>query len=146
MEINVRVTIELGNTVKEFLEMLMSTKATNIIEKKTEEFPCTPVSKIEKKEVLASKDTEKITVKEPEPMLKVEAVEDKKEETGAIPVTPKTYTLQELGNASKIVMDNGKREALVELLASFGVKALTQLDTSKYNEFANKLRELGGDI
>ncbi|WP_300620221.1 hypothetical protein [uncultured Fusobacterium sp.] len=146
MEINVRVTIELGNTVKEFLEMLMSTKATNIIEKKTEEFPCTPASKIGKKEVLASKDTEKIISKEFDPMLKVEAVEDKKVEAGTIPVTVKTYTLQELGNAAKIVMDNGKREDLVELLASFGVKALTQLDTSKYNEFANKLRELGGDI
>lgn len=145
MEINVRVTIELGNTVKEFLEMLLS-KTTNINEMKTKDFPCTPASKIGKKEVLVSKDTEKIISKEPEPIPKVEAVEDKKVETGTIPVTVKTYTLQELGNAAKIVMDNGKREDLVELLASFGVKALTQLDTSKYNEFANKLRELGGDI
>lgn len=131
MDINVKVTIELGNTVKEFLEMLMSTKATNIIEKK---------------EVLASKDAEKVTSKEPEPISKVEAIEDKKVEAGTIPVTVKTYTLQELGNAAKIVMDSGKREDLVELLASFGVKALTQLDVSKYNEFANKLRELGGEI
>lgn len=146
MDINVKVTIELGNTVKEFLEMLMSTKVTNIMEKKTEEFPCTPASKFEKKEVLASKDAEKVTSKEPEPISKVEAVEDKKVEAGTIPVTVKTYTLQELGNAAKIVMDNGKREDLVELLASFGVKALTQLDVSKYNEFANKLRELGGEI
>lgn len=131
MEINVKVTIELGNTVKEFLEMLMSTKVTNIIEKK---------------EVSASKGAEEVTSKEPDIMLKVEAVEDKKVETGTIPVSVKTYTLQELGNAAKIVMDSGKREDLVELLASFGVKALTQLDVSKYNEFANKLRELGGDI
>lgn len=134
MDINVKVTIELGNTVKEFLEMLTSMKTIKIVEKKAEELPCTPVPKVEEKSVS----------KEPTP--KIENVEDKKVETVTIPVAVKTYTLQELGNAAKVLMDNGKRGELVELLASFGVKALTQLDTSKYNEFVNKLRELGGDI
>lgn len=144
MDINVKVTIELGNTVKEFLEMLMSMKTVKIVEKKAEELPCTPIPKVEEKEISNLKVEEKSVPKEPTP--KIENVEDKKVETVTIPVTVKTYTLQELGNAAKVLMDNGKREELVELLASFGAKALTQLDTSKYNEFANKLRELGGDI
>lgn len=141
MKIEVNVLIDLSENTKDFLRTLLNpgaiasaeTVKTNVEKKKTIE----EKSKVEVKEV-----------KKAEPVVKeegVEVVETKSTET-AIPVTVKTYTLQELGNAAKVLMDNGKREDLVELLASFGVKALTQLDTSKYNEFANKLRELGGDI
>lgn len=141
MKIEVNVLIDLSENTKDFLRTLLNpgaiasaeTVKTNAEKKKTIE----EKSKVEVKEV-----------KKAEPVVKeegVEVVETKSTET-AIPVTVKTYTLQELGNAAKVLMDNGKREDLVELLASFGVKALTQLDTSKYNEFANKLRELGGDI
>ena len=141
MKIEVNVLIDLSENTKDFLRTLLNpgavasaeTVKTNAEKKKTIE----EKSKVEVKEV-----------KKAEPAVKeevVETVETKSTET-AIPVTVKTYTLQELGNAAKVLMDNGKREDLVELLASFGVKALTQLDPSKYNEFANKLRELGGDI
>lgn len=141
MKIEVNVLIDLSENTKDFLRTLLNpgaiasaeTVKTNVEKKKTIE----EKSKVEVKEV-----------KKAEPAVKeevVEVVETKSTET-AIPVTVKTYTLQELGNAAKVLMDNGKREDLVELLASFGVKALTQLDPSKYNEFANKLRELGGDI
>lgn len=141
MKIEVNVLIDLSENTKDFLRTLLNpgaiasaeTVKTNAEKKKTIE----EKSKVEVKEV-----------KKAEPVVKeevVEVVETKSTET-AIPVTVKTYTLQELGNAAKVLMDNGKREDLVELLASFGVKALTQLDPSKYNEFANKLRELGGDI
>lgn len=141
MKIEVNVLIDLSENTKDFLRTLLNpgaiasaeTVKTNVEKKKTIE----EKSKVEVKEV-----------KKAEPAVKeevVEVVETKSTET-AIPVTVKTYTLQELGNAAKVLMDNGKREDLVELLASFGVKALTQLEPSKYNEFANKLRELGGDI
>lgn len=141
MKIEVNVLIDLSENTKDFLRTLLNpgaiasaeTVKTNAEKKKTIE----EKSKVEVKEV-----------KKAEPVVKeegVEVVETKSTET-AIPVTVKTYTLQELGNAAKVLMDNGKREDLVELLASFGVKALTQLEPSKYNEFANKLRELGGDI
>ena len=141
MKIEVNVLIDLSENTKDFLRTLLNpgaiasaeTVKTNVEKKKTIE----EKSKVEVKEV-----------KKAEPAVKeevVETVETKSTET-AIPVTVKTYTLQELGNAAKVLMDNGKREDLVELLASFGVKALTQLEPSKYNEFANKLRELGGDI
>lgn len=141
MKIEVNVLIDLSENTKDFLRTLLNpgaiasagTVKTNVEKKKTIE----EKSKVEVKEV-----------KKAEPAVKeevVEVVETKSMET-AIPVTVKTYTLQELGNAAKVLMDNGKREDLVELLASFKVKALTQLEPSKYNEFANKLRELGGDI
>lgn len=143
MKIEVNVAIDLSENTKEFLKTLLnplvlsSGNPASIKNKPTGKKP-------QPEEEIKTEEAKKIEA--PSNDKKVEAVEDKKMETGTIPVSVKTYTLQELGNAAKIVMDSGKREDLVELLASFGVKALTQLDVSKYNEFANKLRELGGDI
>lgn len=141
MKIEVNVLIDLSENTKDFLRTLLNTgvvAATGSVK-----------TTVEKKKAVEEKAKVEVKeVKKAEPAVKeevIEVVETKSTET-AIPVTVKTYTLQELGNAAKVLMDNGKREDLVELLASFGVKALTQLDPSKYNEFANKLRELGGDI
>ncbi|UTW68639.1 hypothetical protein KHA80_14140 [Anaerobacillus sp. HL2] len=45
-----------------------------------------------------------------------------------------------------IKVDAGKREALVQLLQSFGVQALTALPKEQYGAFATKLREMGAKI
>ena len=43
-------------------------------------------------------------------------------------------------------MDEAKRSELMNLLAMFGVQALTELAPDQYGAFATKLRELGAQI
>lgn len=57
-----------------------------------------------------------------------------------------TYTIDELGKASALLMDAGKQQDLVNLLGQFGVQALTQLPESQYGAFATALRGLGAQI
>lgn len=64
----------------------------------------------------------------------------------AVPTSAPTYNMDQLAVAATQLMDAGKRNELLQLLASFGVQALTQLPTEQYGAFATKLRELGAKI
>lgn len=65
---------------------------------------------------------------------------------GTVPTTAPAYTLDQLGVAAQPVMDAGKGQELLGWLQQQGVGGLTQLDQSKYGEFATFLRSLGGRI
>ena len=64
----------------------------------------------------------------------------------AVPTTAPSYTKDQLAVASTQLVDAGRREALVQLLYSFGVQALTALPKEQYGAFATKLREMGAKM
>lgn len=57
-----------------------------------------------------------------------------------------TYTQQELALAATQLMDSGKQQDVLNLIASFGVQALTQLPQEQFGNFATALRTLGAKI
>jgi len=64
----------------------------------------------------------------------------------AVPTSVATYSMDQLAVAATQLVDQGKRDALLQLLSSFGAQALTQLPQEQYGAFATKLRELGAQI
>ncbi|GAB4272119.1 MAG: hypothetical protein Kow00111_25770 [Thermincola ferriacetica] len=67
-------------------------------------------------------------------------------QTGAVPTTTPTYTIEQLAVAATQLVDAGRREELVQLLQQFGVQALTALPKEQYGAFATGLRQLGAKI
>ena len=63
-----------------------------------------------------------------------------------VPTSAPTYDLNQLAVAATQLMDAGKQQDLMGLLASFNVQALTALPQQQYGAFATKLRELGAKI
>lgn len=63
-----------------------------------------------------------------------------------VPTTAPSYTMDQLAVASTQLVDAGRREELLQLLASFGAPALMQLPKDQYGAFATKLREMGAKI
>lgn len=64
-----------------------------------------------------------------------------------VPTAAPTYTIQELANAAKGILDAGNVEKLKALLTDqFGVKALTELAPERYGEFATAIRAMGAKI
>ncbi len=57
-----------------------------------------------------------------------------------------TYTQQDLALAATQLMDSGKQQDVLNLIASFGVQALTQLPQEQFGNFATALRTLGAKI
>lgn len=57
-----------------------------------------------------------------------------------------TYTQQDLVLAATQLMDSGKQQDVLNLIASFGVQALTQLPQEQFGNFATALRTLGAKI
>lgn len=64
----------------------------------------------------------------------------------AVPVTEKTYTLEDLQRASSTLVQAGKIQLLQGLLQEFNSLALTTLPAEQYGAFALRLRELGAAI
>ncbi len=64
----------------------------------------------------------------------------------AVPTSVQTYEMDQLAVAATQLVDANRREELVQLLAAFGVQALTQLPKQQYGAFATKLREMGAKI
>lgn len=65
----------------------------------------------------------------------------------AMPVaTAPAYTLDQISKAGAALVDAGKMEPLLSLLAKYGVQAITQLQPSQYGIFATDLRALGAQI
>lgn len=65
----------------------------------------------------------------------------------AVPVTKApTYTLDQIAKAGASLVDAGKMEQLLALLAKYGVQAVTQLQPDQYGVFATELRTLGAQL
>lgn len=56
------------------------------------------------------------------------------------------FAMEDLARAASQLMDAGKQQDLLGLLAQFGVQALTQLPTERYGEFATALRQMGAKL
>ena len=77
-------------------------------------------------------------------------------QTAAIPTTthaplptqtaPQTYTVQQLGQAARPLMENGRQQELIGLLAEFGVQSVAALPENRRADFAVRLRAMGGLI
>lgn len=63
-----------------------------------------------------------------------------------VPTSAPTYSFDQLALAATQLMDAGKQQDLLQLMASFNVNALTALPKDHYGAFATKLRELGAKI
>lgn len=64
----------------------------------------------------------------------------------AIPVAAPTFSMEQLAVAATQLVDAGRRQELVNLLAQFGVQALTTLPKEQYGNFATQLRAMGAKI
>lgn len=67
-----------------------------------------------------------------------------------VPVVPvaaaPSYSMEQIATAGAALVDAGKRDQLLELLARFGVQAVTQLQPAQFGVFAAELRALGAQI
>jgi hypothetical protein len=63
-----------------------------------------------------------------------------------VPTQAPSYDLNQLAAAAGQLIDAGKLSEVQQLLASFGVPALTNLPPQQFGAFATKLRELGAKI
>lgn len=58
----------------------------------------------------------------------------------------KSYTVEEISNAGASLVDQGKMTELCDLLARYGVQAITQLDPGTYPAFVADLKALGAQL
>lgn len=125
MEIKVNVNVEMGDRTFELFKELLGVLGGV---KKTSTAKDTPV-----KTAPAVKEQVTSTVEVP---------------TTAVPTAPAhTYTMQELGNAAKPIIDAGRSKEISALLQNkFGVKSLKELAPEKYGEFATAIRAMGANI
>lgn len=63
-----------------------------------------------------------------------------------VPTAAPAYTLEQLARAGASLVDAGKMDALLALLAKYGVQAVTQLQPDQFGVFATELRGLGAQI
>lgn len=63
-----------------------------------------------------------------------------------IPTAAPQYTLDMLANAGATLINAGKMNGVMAILAKFGVEALTSLTPDKYGAVALELRNLGAQI
>lgn len=67
--------------------------------------------------------------------------------TVAVPVaTAPTYDIDQIATAGAALVNAGKMEQLLALLAKYGVAAVTQLKSEQYGGFVTELRALGAQI
>lgn len=64
----------------------------------------------------------------------------------AVPTSAKEYTADDLARAAIPLLDAGGQQALLNLLAQFGVQGIPQLSKDQYGAFATALRGLGAKI
>lgn len=132
----IKVTVDLGEKTAALLGTFITALAGN-----------KPVS-VTVSGVPASKTTIKTpATSEVKTEVKSTAPVDTPTEAATVPTAAPTYTLIELGNAAKGIMDVGNVEKLKALLTDqFGVKALTELAPERYGEFATAIRAMGAKI
>ena len=111
-------------------------------------------AKVEEKATVEVEEKKEVAKKEDAPTQKLPTAPAKKEEAPAEVVTPlptKTaeYTAQDLQKIAAAWVNkdiDNNRVALVNLLASFEVKAITFLPKEKYGAFVQELKNLGADV
>lgn len=59
---------------------------------------------------------------------------------------PLTYTVQQLGLAARPLMEQGRQQELLALMAEFGVPSIAALPEGSRADFAARLRAMGGQI
>lgn len=91
--------------------------------------PVTPVTPVE-------------PVAQTQPATPVESVV----QTAQVPVSEKTYTLEDIQRASAALVQGGKIAQLQALLQQFNAISLAHLSQDNFGAFTLKLRELGADI
>jgi hypothetical protein len=130
----IKVTVDLGEKTAALLETFIAALSGN-------------------KSVSAEAPASKTTIKTPATQeVKTEIkptapVVETQPTEAVVPTTAPTYTLIELGNAAKAILDAGNVEKLKALLTDqFGVKALTELAPERYGEFATAIRAMGAKI
>ena len=64
----------------------------------------------------------------------------------AVPTAPPQYTCDMIAKAGATLVEAGKMNELLALLAKFGVEAVTSLDPAHYGAFATELRAMGASI
>jgi hypothetical protein len=67
-------------------------------------------------------------------------------QTGAPTTSAPGFTYDDLACAASALADAGKRQEVCNLIAKFGVQALTQLPKEQYGAFATALRQMGAQI
>ena len=67
-------------------------------------------------------------------------------QSGAVPVSQHTYSMDELARAAMTLMDKGGMAELQQLLAGYGCETLQQLPPEQYGNFATSLRGMGAQI
>lgn len=134
----IKVTVDLGEKTAALLETFIVALSGNKSVSVT--VPGVPASKTTIK-TPATQEV-KTVVKSTAPV-----VEDTPTEAATVPTAAPTYTIQELANAAKGILDAGNVEKLKALLTDqFGVKALTELAPERYGEFATAIRAMGAKI
>lgn len=63
-----------------------------------------------------------------------------------VPTSAPAYTMDQLAVAATQLMDAGRQQDLLNLLASFNTQSLMQVPQEQYGAFATKLREMGAKI
>lgn len=64
----------------------------------------------------------------------------------AVPTSAPTFTMEQISRAGTMLIDMGKMNDLMALLARHGVAAITQLKPESYGTVATELRALGAQI
>ena len=59
---------------------------------------------------------------------------------------PQTYSTQQLGLAARPLVEQGRQQELIALLAEFGVPSIASLPEPSRADFAARLRAMGGQI
>ena len=140
MDLNVNVIIASKDDVvllEDVLSKLGKGSYTGISQVVTPDIvqPVTPVETVA--------PTQPVTPVAPtQPVTPVETVA----QTAQVPVSEKTYTLEDIQRASAALVQGGKIAQLQALLQQFNAISLAHLSQDNFGAFALKLRELGADI
>lgn len=155
MEINVNINAnkDLTDAIVKFsdaLELLAKEGIGNVLYKNDlveqiarevkNEIPVNPIGTVQKDEELVQAKTveqQATQQKDTQPTSPV---------TNKVPTTEVSYDINQIAVAATGLVDTGRQQDLLNLLAKFGVQALTQLDKSQFGAFATELRGLGANI
>ena len=137
---------EVKKEIREFIEVnFIGVEEVKPVqaEEKTEK----TVTKVEEKKATVKKVEEAPTAKLPTAPAKPEAAPV--EVSTPLPTKTVEYTAQDLQKIAAAWVNkdiDNNRVALVNLLSSFGVKAITFLSKENYGAFIQELRNLGADV
>ena len=119
------------------LKIVFDDKTLDVLGKLADRLGCGCVDKSE----IVPKATN-VRVDESSTEKKEDKKEDKKET--AVPVSEVAYSFEQLQACAGKLVQEGKREELFKIIQDMGLVSLPQLQESQYNDFALKLREIGG--